>query len=210
MNVLCPQEHRREQEAGEQSRPSRDEERDDGEAPRSDPVVLVQEAQPGYLAKSLMRSTLVSAYLSHRIHPTWLHQNPRSGEWMSSSVSESRWWSRWCAAHHSAPFCAAGPAAERQDELEHPAGPVAAVCEVAVVAGGDEPLATEQEHHGERDGLGGHPEDEQAGNGHHVHQDERDRRDLVIFSSGARVYAVRDTRGCGGRLGAGSRSAGAV
>ena len=41
----------------------------------------------GYLAKSLIRSIGISSYLSQRIQPTWLHQKPRSGEWMSSSVS---------------------------------------------------------------------------------------------------------------------------
>ena len=34
----------------------------------------------GYFAKSLMLSYSVAPYLSHRIQPTWLHQNPRLGE----------------------------------------------------------------------------------------------------------------------------------
>src|SRR5690242_1486372 len=65
---------------------------------------LLRNRSSGYSAKSLIRSVFVSAYLSHRIQPTWLHQKPFWGECTSSSVSENRWWSRWWLAHHSGPF----------------------------------------------------------------------------------------------------------
>ena len=68
---------------------------------------LSSQTSSGYLVKSLIASESVLLYLSQRIHPTWLHQKPRLGEWMSRSVSENLWWARWCAAHHSGPFCAA-------------------------------------------------------------------------------------------------------
>ena len=38
----------------------------------------------------------------------WLHQKPLCfGLWMSSGVSDHRWWWRWCAAHQRTPFWAA-------------------------------------------------------------------------------------------------------
>src|SRR5215475_6163872 len=72
------------------------------------PIQLCLSSQriSGYCAKSLIWSTLVSLYLSQRIQPTWLHQKPLRGEWMSRSVSENLWWLRWFDAHHSGPFCA--------------------------------------------------------------------------------------------------------
>src|SRR5215207_5516272 len=49
---------------------------------------LLMNRSSGYLAKSLIASVGVALYLSARIQPTWLHQKPLSGEWMSRSVSE--------------------------------------------------------------------------------------------------------------------------
>jgi hypothetical protein len=69
---------------------------------------LLRKTSSGYLAKSRMRSYSVAAYLSHRIQPTWLQKKPFwVGECTSRSESLYRWWSRWCAAHHSGPFWAA-------------------------------------------------------------------------------------------------------
>lgn len=53
----------------------------------------------------------------------WLRQNPpMRGEWGSAGVSEKRWWSRWCEAHQSGPFCAAAqPSAAKANWTMRPA-----------------------------------------------------------------------------------------
>ena len=100
---------------------------------------LLRKRELGVLGEVLdRRRTRSSPYLSHRIHPTWLHQKPRFGEWMSRSVSAYRWWSRWCAGPPQRTLlrgasCRRTPSRTAGTRAE----PVAAVREVPVVAGGD-------------------------------------------------------------------------
>ena len=86
---------------------------------RYEPVQEPQLGEAGEVLDRLGRGS--RSYLSERIQPTWLHQNPSwSGEWTSAGWSDSRWWCRWCAAHQSTPFWAEVSAKKREQELEDP------------------------------------------------------------------------------------------
>ena len=93
----------------------------------------------------------------------------------------------------------AAGAADGEEELERPVGPVRPVGEVPVVAGGDEPLAA-PDHHDEGDHrLGGHAEDERADHRGDVHEQEGDGRLAVDLLVGPSVVGRPDLgKGKGG------------
>ena len=107
---------------------------------------LLMKRSSGYLAKSLISSYSVAPYLSQRIHPTWLHQKPRLGEWMSLIGVRVAVVHAVVTGPPQRALLRGGRAAERHQELREPCHPVAAVREVPVVAGRDEEHPAEVRH----------------------------------------------------------------
>ena len=194
-----PQQDGRQEEADQQAAPAEEQERGDPEGPRSDPVVLLQPAQFGVGGEVLDAVEVRLLVLGRQDPADMAPPEPFTGRVHVAVEIGVAVVDPMVARPPEGALLDRHGATEGHQELGDPPHLVAAVGEIAVVAGGD------AEHPGHVEDGTQHPvlpgdRDEEGGQRGQVHAEERDGRHPVgarLLDGGRRSGGLGVRGGCG-------------